>query len=350
MVLSLRARPRQRAPTGSPPAPRQLPARHPQFAHRSAASCRDLRNNRANAPHQHRRPPLSGSKQPTPPAPRRERRAADRQERFEAARGDHKAKPGVPRKGGAPLVNSRSMTLVGVAVGVLVVALAVVGQLGGRSSGALVDPGIAYLAAIQHDNTLGGSTAPVTLDVYDDFQCPFCARSALDTEPSIVSRYVAPGLVRIVHHDFEWIGADKPLRESRLAAAGGICAVAQGKYWNYAPWVFANQGTAENTGAFAKDRLLSIAKSASLDTTAFGSCIDAADTLAQVDAATATDTPLISGGTPSFYINGQFAVSGYQAPDALGKLIDAALAKASGAPSGSAAGSASPAVSASANP
>lgn len=225
------------------------------------------------------------------------------------------------------------MTIGAVVIGVLVVALVAYSQLSGQVTGTLVDPGIAYPASIQHGDELGSSTAPVTLEVYDDFQCPYCAKNSLDAEPSIVSRYVTPGKVRIVHHDFEWIGSGTGARESRLASAGAICAAGQGKYWAYSHWTFANQ-LGENVGSFTRDRLVRIAVAAGLDGAAFGTCIDNPDTLAQVDANTAAFTPIVTGngGTPMFFINGTFAVAGYQPPAVLGTLIDQALAGGSAAP------------------
>jgi protein-disulfide isomerase len=304
-----------------------------------------------SAPERPRRPLLSGSKQPPiQPTTRKERRAAERQQgRFEAARGDRKAKTGASKKGGSSLINGRTMTLAAIVIGAVIVGLVGFSQLSGQLSGTLKDPAIAYPAAVQHDNTLGASGSPVTIDVYGDFQCPVCAKYSLDTEPGIVSKYVLPGKVQIIHHDFEWIGVNIGSRESRLAAAGGICAVKQGKYWDYAHWTFANQ-LGENVGSFTRDRLIRIATAAGLDPTAFGTCIDSADVLAQVDADTAQFTPtvLAHGGTPMFFINGTFAWAGLKTVDDMSKLIDAVLNGSSAAPSASAA--ASPAASGSTTP
>ncbi len=224
------------------------------------------------------------------------------------------------------------MTIGSVIVGALIVVVVAYSQLSGRATGALVDPGIAYPASIQHANELGSASAPVTLEVYEDFQCPYCAKSSLDTEPSIVSRYVIGGQVRIVHHDFVWV-AQNADHESRVAAAGAVCAERQGRYWDYAHWMYANQ-LGENVGSFTRDRVSSIATAAGLDAGALRACIDSADVLAQVDANTAAFTPIVSahGGTPMFFINGAFAVAGYESPDALGRLIDAALAGGSAGP------------------
>ena len=306
---------------------------------------------RTSAPAIPGRPPLSGSKQPTTPATRKERRAAEREEdRFQASRSDRKAKSGAPKPSGSTPINTRTMTLAAIAIGVLIVAIVGYSQLSSTVGGQLKDPGIAYPAAIQHDNMLGSAGSVVTIDVYGDFQCPFCAKSALETEPTIVAKYVIPGKARILHHDFEWIGNNTTSRESRLAAAGGICAVKQGKYWDYSHWTYANQ-IGENAGSFTRDRLIKIATAAKLDPTAFAACIDSADVLAQVDANTAQFTPIVSahGGTPMFFINGTFAGSGYKTVDEMSKLIDAVVNASSASPAASGA-SASPAASGSTTP
>jgi len=242
------------------------------------------------------------------------------------------------------------MTLAAIVIGVLIVVVVGYTQLSGTVGGQLKDPGIAYPASIQHDNTLGSAGSGVTIDVYGDFQCPFCAQSALESEPTIVAKYVIPGKAQLIHHDFEWIGNNTTGRESRLAAAGGICAVRQGKYWDYAHWTFANQ-IGENAGSFTRDRLIKIATAAKLDPTAFATCIDSADVLAQVDANTAQFTPIVSahGGTPMFFINGTFAGSGFKTVDEMSKLIDAVLNASSASPAASGA-SASPAASGSTTP
>ncbi len=232
------------------------------------------------------------------------------------------------------------MTLVAVVVGVLIVAFVGFGQLGNKVTGTLVDPGIAYQTSIQDHNALGATTAPLTLDVYGDFQCPFCGTSALDVEPVLVSRYVMAGKLRIVHHDVEFIGQNTANRESRTADAGAYCADQQGKFWPYSLWVYRNQD-GENRGGFLPERLTAIAKAAGVDTATFTPCLKAAATLAAVDAESATGLPKINGGTPTFYLNGTFVTSGLKAASDWGTILDGALATLSASPAASGASPAS---------
>lgn len=83
----------------------------------------------------------------------------------------------------------------------------------------------------------GASQAESVMVVFTDFQCPYCARFALQTLPSIRSKYVEPGLLRlgIRHLPLEVIHPD-----ARRAAAGSICAAAQGQFWSMHDRFFAD--------------------------------------------------------------------------------------------------------------
>jgi len=50
--------------------------------------------------------------------------------------------------------------------------------------------------------TYGTKSAPITLEVYSDFQCPSCRAFYEQTLRPMIDDYVASGKVYIVHHDF----------------------------------------------------------------------------------------------------------------------------------------------------
>jgi protein-disulfide isomerase len=270
---------------------------------------------------------------------RRERRAAERRDRFDVAREERRARAGGASTG-ASLLSTRNITIAAVIVGVLIVAFVAVNQLGGKVTGTLKDPGISYPAAIQDGEALGSTDAPLTLDVYSDYQCPFCAQSVLSVEPLLVSKYVTPGNLRIVHHEVQWVGSGAN-NESQLAMAGAYCANQQGKYWPYTLWVYNNQD-GENRGGFRLERLTAIAEAAGVDTSTWSPCASDPATIQAVNAASAEGLPKLESGTPSFYLNGSPQGSGVKSAAEWSTIIDAALANVHASPSPAASSSTAP--------
>jgi protein-disulfide isomerase len=217
------------------------------------------------------------------------------------------------------------------AIGVLIVALVAINQLGPRATGTLKDPGIEYPAALLDGTTIGSADAQVTLEVWEDFQCPVCARHSLSVEPIIVERYVKPGTLRIVHHDLAFLGRGTP-DESEVAASGAVCANKQGKYWDYTHWIYANQD-GENAGGFRPERVKAIAEAAGVDVTDWDACVADPAVLAEVRASTEQGVGLGVNSTPTMFINGTLVdPPGLRSPDQLGALIEEAAASASPAP------------------
>jgi protein-disulfide isomerase len=48
----------------------------------------------------------------------------------------------------------------------------------------------------------GSPSAPVTMELYTDYQCPACKAFYLDVLPSVNAEFVATGKVRLVHREF----------------------------------------------------------------------------------------------------------------------------------------------------
>ncbi len=121
--------------------------------------------------------------------------------------------------------------------------------------------------------SLGKPDAPVTLDVWSDYQCPVCGQFAELVEPTLIRTYVANGTLRIVDHDAAFQGqrSSSSYDESVESAAGARCAADQGLYWQFHNLLFANQ-VGENEGAFRDERLRAIATKAGLDVAAWDAC------------------------------------------------------------------------------
>ena len=101
----------------------------------------------------------------------------------------------------------------------------------------------------QSETVLGREDAPVTIHLYEDFQCPACAQFIRETFPDLVERHVESGQVRVVSETLAFLGPD-----SVAAARAALAAGEQNRYWNYAVLLFLNQGP-EN-GGYATDEFL----------------------------------------------------------------------------------------------
>ncbi len=154
--------------------------------------------------------------------------------------------------------------------------------------------------------TLGESAAPVTLDVWNDYQCPACEKFATETLPKLIDGYVRQGKVKVVYHDFIVIDATTGGHQSADAANAARCAADQGKFWSYQDWLWANQGT-EGSGAYSIARLEEFGREAGLDMTTFQACVDKGTHQAEVAAETAeASSPqavTFVFGTPTVFVN-----------------------------------------------
>ena len=259
----------------------------------------------------------------SPMTTRRERRATQRLERT-AQRG----KPASKSIWRSPIV---MLTVAAVVLGGLVVVYAFATQPS-IPTDSLSAPIADVPAGLSDGRTLGSASAPVTLDIWADFQCPGCRQLATRVEPPIISQFVVPGYARLVFHDAAFQGrkVSSSWDESAQAAAGARCAADQGRFWEMHDWLFANWN-GENQGGFRPDRLRAIAQSAELDMTAYDACMAVGDKQSAVNAE--TDQAVANGinQTPTIMLNGQRYVGPVTVKD-LGDAIMAAAGGASPAP------------------
>jgi protein-disulfide isomerase len=184
-------------------------------------------------------------------------------------------------------------------VGVALVAILIMLNQPKSSGLTLIPPGDPTPASIVDGRSLGPATAPVTLDAYEDFQCPSCGLYSRGMEPRLITDYVLGGRLRIVFHDFAFIG-----QESQDAAAAARAAGLQGAFWPYHDWLFANQN-GENKGGFRREVLVEIARRVGLDVARFERDLDDPATATAVRAETATGDSVPVNGTPTLVVNGK---------------------------------------------
>jgi protein-disulfide isomerase len=114
----------------------------------------------------------------------------------------------------------------------------------------------------QTGDTLGKASAPATLTVYEDPQCPYCRQWSVDTLPTVVRDFVRTGKVRLVYRGIEIIGPNSEPGLRAIYAAG-----AQNKLWNVAAALYDVQGE-ENSGWITDGVIKSAAKAAGADSSA----------------------------------------------------------------------------------
>lgn len=170
---------------------------------------------------------------------------------------------------------------------------------------ALVLPwGFAPLVAAQDDplapRSKGSPKAPITVYEMSDFQCPFCKRHADRYFPTLEKEYIATGKVR-------WVFINLPLvslHPNAVAAAEfAMCAARQGKFWPAHDLLYRQQpawAKLQNPAPY----LLGLIDSLKLPAGPMTTCLDKAETRAQVRDDSEGAVKAGASSTPTFYIEG----------------------------------------------
>ena len=96
---------------------------------------------------------------------------------------------------------------------------------------------LAAPSRIDTAKTFGNPAAPVTIELFSDFQCPSCRGLHMQILPSLMRDYVLPGRAYLVYKEF-------PLAmhsHSKEAATYAVAAARVGKYEQVADALFQNQ-------------------------------------------------------------------------------------------------------------
>jgi protein-disulfide isomerase len=184
---------------------------------------------------------------------------------------------------------------------------------------------------MENGKVIGNPNAKVKIEVYEDFQCPSCKGYASTVEKQLVdSTYITSGQVYYIFMHFPFIDTNSITKESHQAANASMCALEQGRFWDYHDILFANQGAVENGGSFNDKRLQAFAESLELDMTAFNQCFSANKYSAEIVADYQKGVAAGVTGTPTVFLNGTQVTPGFVPTyDELKSAIDAALASGS---------------------
>lgn len=125
-----------------------------------------------------------------------------------------------------------------IALGALILVMS--GPAHGQSKAAAADSSAG--------KTFGSKSAPITMEVFSDFQCPSCRILYEETLKQLINDYVAAGKVYLVHRDFPL-----PIHKySREAARYANAAARIGKYPEVEAALYDNQTAWDTDGSIEK--------------------------------------------------------------------------------------------------
>lgn len=163
------------------------------------------------------------------------------------------------------------------------------------------------------DHLRGSADAKVVLIEYADFECPYCVRHHPNMEK----------LMEEYDGQIAWVYRHFPLSfhaDAQPAAVASECASEQGKFWEFADAMFAED---VNLG---ESFYLETATSLGLDVAAFTTCLSSGKYDDFIDAQQAGGSAAGVTGTPATFINGTL-VSGAVPYATLSSMVEAALAE-----------------------
>lgn len=166
----------------------------------------------------------------------------------------------------------------------------------------------------------GPVDAPVTLVVFSDYQCPFCAKWSYETLP-LMMEHVEAGDLRVEWRDVNVFGA-----ASERAARASYAAAAQGAFWDYHDALFAG-GEKRSEADLSDDALAALAGELGLDVQRFTADMQSPAIAEQIAANARLGLDLGAYSTPVFLMGGEPLVGAQPSEvflDAFDRALDAA--------------------------
>jgi protein-disulfide isomerase len=148
----------------------------------------------------------------------------------------------------------------------------------------------------------GNPNAPVVIEEFSDYQCPFCGRFASQTFPSLLANQIADGEAVFVYYDFPLTS----IHDYAIPAANAArCAGDEGAaaYWAMHDLLFDHFGEWANSRA--NQFFTEYAANIGLDLESFTACLENETHVELVRADLALGQSRGVRSTPSFFLNGQ---------------------------------------------
>lgn len=236
---------------------------------------------------------------PVPPKAARASNAEARAVRIAAAKAERERK--------ARTAKLRNLAIAIVVVVVVAVAAIVIATRHSSSSsaGAATPAGLTAVTAPKGITgaVYGPATAPVTITLFEDFQCPYCEQLETATGTEFTS-LADQGKIRIVYSMVSFLDVNSKNRYSSRAASAWYCAPQAGRK-AFHTYLYAHQPK-EDTAGPTDAALIAGAKSVGISSPAFSQCVtDNRYASFATGSQTTAMSAVASVGTPTMFINGQ---------------------------------------------
>jgi protein-disulfide isomerase len=239
-------------------------------------------------------------------------------ERRQSGAEERRAKAAAARAAAAAQERRRRTWIV---AGVVLAVLTIAGVIGfavqnsREESKPVVLPATA--TGTDHGIVVGNASAPVTVDMYEDFQCPACEALETQTGPTIRG-LLDQGKIKIDYHMMSFLGP-----ESKRAANAAAAAANEGRFRQLHDVLYANQPK-EHTGGFTDATLITLGAKAGLTSQAYQDAVNNGTYdgyVAKVDS-DASRAGVTS--TPTVLIAGKQLTGDQLAPDGFRAAVNAA--------------------------
>ena len=168
--------------------------------------------------------------------------------------------------------------------------------------------------------TMGDPNAKVVLVEFTDYQCPFCARHSVQTQPQLLKEWVETGRVYYILKDLPLDQIHPVARRAHVAAR---CAGEQEKYWEMHDKLFAAQAEWSQS-ADPDATIIAWSDLLQLDQTTFSQCMASGKFDALIEENVQEAFKIGINGTPTFVVQGYPVISGAQSLDVFKQVFELA--------------------------
>ena len=144
----------------------------------------------------------------------------------------------------------------------------------------------------------GELTGVPFIEIYEDFQCPACARFEAINGPYI-QELIATKKAKVAYHPLSFLGG-----ESQLAANAAACSADQGKFLEFHRTLYANQ-PAENAGNWTTQYFATLGIGLGISSSDYDKCVQGQDYMGWVKNVAEEGSKRNVNSTPTVFINGK---------------------------------------------